>query len=631
MPLVQDTDAYIDNSLPGDIVLAAPPTPGNMLILAMWCRSAELVPDAIPDGFQVAVERSTAPSGFLASWAIAWRVAETGDSDTWESPASGARRAYLAEWSGLLPPDDTEAVSLFGGSYASAQSIAPSGSAGDLIFALFGINTDIAGRECAIDGDTTPLLEDWTTAGQLGPYGSFGYIEQLGSATADFPVTAFHDGAKIAANFPVGTVDPGDPPVDPGFDPPEPGRAILEIYVHDEDASRWGVATWATGPATGTEGIWSAAGWEDITPQGVNAHIIWGARRPDRGILAEQDGATWNIETYDPERILDPGNPDSPFAPQLVAGVPIRISHDGLVIRTGYIDRLRYRHKAPDYRGEIQATSTIALVHRAEVPEDSLLGDTLLERVDDAIVAAEVAVGGLPVRGVLFEAGTGPALSPRIVGSATLWTHIRRAAQEALYVAFERADASIGLRPWGVPLDRSSEITYENLEDLETAISEDGVYSVVRVNNADDTLVIERVAAPLPRYGRRVYERTETTEDPEGWADAILADRAWPGVQYIPGTVHAFTAADVAFLGSLEIMERLTITVPGVVSVSGRILGMELWVAQTRDAPRGATWQFLPRVATDGSTAIGTTTLVADFTGDTLVDDDTGTDYLEAD
>ena len=56
--------------------------------------------------------------------------------------------------------------------------------------------------------------------------------------------------------------------------------------------SRWGIATWATGAATGTEGIWSAAGWQDVTPEGVNAHIMWGSRDPDNGILARQNAAS---------------------------------------------------------------------------------------------------------------------------------------------------------------------------------------------------------------------------------------------------------------------------------------------------------------------------------------------------
>ena len=50
----------------------------------------------------------------------------------------------------------------------------------------------------------------------------------------------------------------------------------------------------------------------------------------------------------------------------------------------------------------------------------------------------------------------------------------------------------------------------------------------------------------------------------------------------------------------IEIMERVTFTVPGAVSVTGRVLGGELFVEH---AQRGARrkWQFIFAVATDGS------------------------------
>jgi hypothetical protein len=167
---------------------------------------------------------------------------------------------------------------------------------------------------------------------------------------------------------------------------------------------------------------------------------------------------------------------------------------------------------------------------------------------------------------------------------------------------------------------------------LEAVIDEDGVYSVARVQVSDPDLdPIEREASPLPRYGRRLLDRTEPTIDAEAWATAVLAERSWPGVQYIPGTIHCFTAADVNYFGSLQTMERVTVTVPGAVSVTGRILGGELWVEHRAQSTKGATWMFRYAVATDGSTAVGLTTLVADGTGEYLLDDMTETDFLEAD
>jgi hypothetical protein len=472
-----------------------------------------------------------------------------------------------------------------------------------------------------LNGTATGSLSDDEYAQVFDEQGPYQYWQLiLDSAAQD--VRVFEVGLTVAT-------DGGGPTVPPGQ---VPAKAILEIYVHDEDASRWGIATWATGAATGTEGIWSGAGWQDVTPQGVNAHIIWGSRRPDDGILSRQNGATWNVQTYDPDRVLDPGNESSPYFPQLVAGVPIRISHDSMVIRTGYIDRIGYKHKPPDYRGQLLATDTIALLNQAKVPSDSILGDTLLERVQDAINAAGVAVGGIP----LPPAGpAGPAiapLDPLNPRERSVWDHITQATEEVLWVAYVDAAAGLGLRSWGAPLDRGREINAPNLEDLEAVSTEDGLYSVAVVQGSDpDIDPIEREAAPLPRYGRRTIERTELTVDPEAWADAVLQERVWPGVRYVPGTIHCFTRADVDYFGSIEIMERVSITHPGVVSVTGRVLGGEMWVEHRENAERGATWQFKFAVATDGSSEIGLTTLVSDQAGDTLLDDATGTDYLEAD
>jgi hypothetical protein len=295
---------------------------------------------------------------------------------------------------------------------------------------------------------------------------------------------------------------------------------------------------------------------------------------------------------------------------------------------------MNFKHKPPYYQGQILATDTIALLHKASVPADTTLSDTLLARIQDAVSAAGVSVGGIP----LPPTGpAGPSLSDWVEGAATddgtsVWEVIRKGCEEVLWVPFVTSDAGIGLRAWGLPLDRGREISAPNLEDLTSVINEDGVYSVARVQVSDPDLdPIEREASPLPRYGRRVYDRREPTIDAEAWATAVLAERSWPGVQYIPGTIHCFSAADVDYFGTLETMERVTITVPGAVSVQGRILGGEMWVEHRGSATRGATWMFNFAVATEGATAIGLTTLVSDQAGDVLLDDMTETDFLEAD
>jgi hypothetical protein len=431
---------------------------------------------------------------------------------------------------------------------------------------------------------------------------------------------------------------PPPEPTDPGYEAPLPAKAILEIYVHDESASRWGTATWATGPATGTEGIWSAAGWTDITPEGVLVHVRWGAQRPERGILADQDAASWKVDSYDPDRRLDPGNDSSPFYPQLVPGLPIRISHDGFVIRTGLCDVIGYSFHAPEYQGTILATDTIAPLNQAMVPDASVLGDTLFDRARDALAAADIAIGGLSIMPSLYGIRygsppvsylNGPDLSAQQPGEVSVWSHIREAAREVLHIVSIDRHGTLSFRPWGMPIPGPVELTAPILMDMLSIISEDGVYSVVRVKDEPGTGEIEREADPFPRYGRRIYERQLTTIDPDAFADAVLADRAWPGVQWRPGTLRPRTAAEVTMLAGIRTMERIDLSIPAV-TVSGIVLGGELW-AQHRANAEGAEWRFRFSVMTEGSSVLGETILVADVTGDILLDDETGTDYLTPD
>lgn len=632
--LVQDK--YAEVGFFETVVLDSPPTPGNVLIA--WSTQREQDALNAPNGFE------PHPDGMVSAGADSgkmWlRVVEAGDSATLTGFQPGSM-TYVSEWSGVdsyewgpATDDDSSGPLELLGIDAAGSGIVLGGF-------VWRTDTDFAAETVDPTGDTVELNDHKTGTGFVyHPLNWVAYTEAPSAGTYDvtgdpqpsFGVGMFY-GAEALILYAGGDL-PEPPPVDPGdYEPPEPGHAILEIYVHDEDATRWGTATWSADlTPTGTEGIWSGAGWQDVTPEGLRAHVIWGTSRPERGILAEQEAQSWYVETYDPERRLDPGNVDSPFYPQLVSGVPIRISHatSGLVIRTGVIDRIRYAYKAPEYNGKISASSTIAILHRAEVPDGSVLGDTLRERIQDAVTASGIAIGGIPITGFDDSYPDIPISTRPDTEPVSVWEVIRKAGEETLWLLYEDNAGTLQARPYTNPVDRGREITYANLEDLEAESSEDGVYSLVRVTNADGSAVIERVAAPLPRYGRRPYVRQDRTIDPEGWADALLADRAWPGITWTPGVIWCWDATEVAYFAGLEIMERVGILVPGVLNTSGKLLGMELWVeARTETRSR---WLFLPKLATDGSTAPGgADLLIADDDGSFLVADDDASVFLEAD
>lgn len=622
-------DGYAEVGFPQTVEMDSAPTPGNLVLV--WQVLRELtISLGPPNGFTAHPDgpcMAGTDSGLLAI-----REAEAGDTDT----ITGFDPGSMVYWAELSGVDSWE----WGDSHDDATSdpistdVLMAGAGWGLLGLLWRTPTDTA-TEAITPTDGAVELNDAKIGAGLAyhPLSWVAYIEAASDGGYNVngdPNTALTHwwGGHLISLYEGGDL-PEPPPVDPGYTPPDPGHAILEIYVHDEDATRWDTATWSADDIpTGTEGIWSGEGWQDVTPQGVTAHVSWGSSRPERGILALQESQSWLVTTYDPDRKLDPGNESSPWAPQLVSGVPIRISSSssGLVIRTGLIDRISYQYKAPDYRGQISASSTIAALWRADVPEDSILGDTLRERIIDAVVASGIFIGGVAITG-FDDSYPDIALSPQIPDAQKVWTHIYKAAEEVGWVVYEDEHGTLQARPYTNPADRGAQITYANLEDLKAESSEDGIYSVVYVTNEDGSAVIERVAAPLPRFGRIPYTRQETTIDPEGFADAVLADRSWPGVVWTPGTVWCFTQADVDFMADLEIMERVNIVVPGVVDITGRLLGMEMWVESIdEDETR---WLFLPRIGTDGGAAIGTTILVADDNGDYLVDDEGDGEYLE--
>jgi PKD repeat protein len=399
---------------------------------------------------------------------------------------------------------------------------------------------------------------------------------------------------------------------------PGPGGAIVEIYASVPGSARWGIAHWG-------EDIWSSAGWQDVTPESVDAVVTWGSHSPESGILAETEAGSWALTTYDPDRILDPGNADGPYYTDLRAGLPIRIRHLGLtIVRQGVCEFIGFSHsKNRPHRGVIRVTDKVSELARTPVPDDSILSDTLRARARDAIAAAGLVVTVEP------DPPSGdPALAPRLEGDFSVWQHIRDAAQQTLHVPFIDRIGTLRFRSWAAPYDRGRSVDSTQLVELSTIVQTRGLYSVVQARDEITELIEERKITPTPRYGAVTYTRDDLTPDAGDWAEAVLADRSLQSVQWIPGDIYPLTAAAVEYFATLEAMERLSIVVSEAtpeVGVAGIIVGGEFRVVGKKDS--AALWRFGLELAQTSPD----TPLIDDTDPGEFLLDDTGFDYLYPD
>lgn len=276
--VVQDVEFHDGSTTPNtDLVFAAPCAVGNVVLVWHACRDSRvpLAPSGFsshPDG-NVSAQFSSGNEQDNGRWF--YRVVESGDSlatsgtieDVIGTLEGFTWNAYAVEVSGVDTID-------FGPSTSHATDATVRSPAFDtdddaLIFGgavIFSESVTLTPDTDVTEVHETPL------AGPFHPTAWVGWrAEDTGSwtigGTAGGSIPAGWGFQVIIVYGPAGPGEP--PPVDPGYEPPDPGRAILEIYVHDEDATRWGTATWSADLIpTGTEGIWSGAGWQDVTRGG---------------------------------------------------------------------------------------------------------------------------------------------------------------------------------------------------------------------------------------------------------------------------------------------------------------------------------------------------------------------------
>jgi len=332
---------------------------------------------------------------------------------------------------------------------------------------------------------------------------------------------------------------------DVGYEEPAPGMALVEIYAAEPGAARWDVATW-------DDAVWSTGAWQDVTPESVQANILWGSNRPELGILSKPDAGSWTIDVYDPARILDPANADGQFFTDLLPGLPVRITHRVIVIRQGIAEAIT--HEFDDDSGIIRVQDNIARRANADVTSDVSLSNTLWARAVDAIAAAGLAVTVLPV-----PPSGDPAVAAWVTATNewTAWQWITDAAEQAMHIAYIDRIGRLGFRAWANPLARGRTLSAEELIGLTSIVQYNGLVSqVIALDSITDTDEV-RAITPPPRYGVRTYQRTSATLDAGDWAAAVLLDRAVSGLRWVPGTMYPLTANSVERLATIEAVEAI--------------------------------------------------------------------------
>jgi hypothetical protein len=380
---------------------------------------------------------------------------------------------------------------------------------------------------------------------------------------------------------------PPGPDPDPDGDPvtQQPARAIVEIFVDDPNGAKWGEALWG-------EDVWPAAGWEPIDDLSLSASVTNGTNRGDQGIVAEPVAGSFTVDTFDPERILDPANEDSPYWGQIVPGLPIRLNHRAVTFRTATLTDATYSLELEG--GRLAAADAISEMAKSKVPDDIDLRDTLYTRAIDAIAAAGLSVA------IVGPVGDDPALTAYAPGEElTVWEHVKRAAHEVLYVPYIDRNNALGFRAWDSALERGRQLAAPELIDVGSFVTDDGLYSAVRVLDEDGVTVTYRQATPTPRYGLRVYDRRADvpTVDSEAWAERVLADRREQTLRYRPGELRPLTADSVELLGTIEPMEGVDIVVPLTdppISVHARVVGTRVTVVDETKEPGQvrSRWRF---------------------------------------
>jgi hypothetical protein len=326
----------------------------------------------------------------------------------------------------------------------------------------------------------------------------------------------------------------------------------VELYASATVDSRWDRAVWDSTK-------WDAPSWQSVACEVVEADYRYGASA-DAGVLSVPEAGGLDLRTYDPERLLDPLANGSPFFGSIRPGTPVRLVAlvpAAVPAWTGFIDSGSYELGSAS--GRIRAVDGIAYLAQAEVPDATVLPNTLRARVR-AIVAAVGLTNTVPVEPESTDpdAVGDPPVAPFDGKAVSAWTLIQAGALDALTYVWLGPQGRIRFTAWGSLADASyavgcddglGGVWLEGLATLESEAAADPIRNSVRSYSSGTTYGAPlKDAASINRYGERRLDVPRIVPNAAVWAQRIVDDRADAGLEVTLGEVRPYDLIELAAL-----------------------------------------------------------------------------------
>lgn len=328
----------------------------------------------------------------------------------------------------------------------------------------------------------------------------------------------------------------------------------IELYTASTVVNRWQRA------------IWDGDHWANPQWQAIGCEVLAGEFRTgagtEAGVLSVADAGALDVHTYDPGRLLDPLAAGSPYFGAIKPGTPLRLV--GLVPSsmpawTGYLDEGRYELASAE--GRLRALDGIAYLAQTELPEATVLPNTLRARVR-AVVAAAGLTQLVPVvaESTDPDAAPDPAVSAHDGKARAAWAVIQDAALDALTYVWLGPDGVLRFTAWGglpdakyavgcPPAGEVGGVWLAGLAELEAVSQGESIRNSVRSYSSGTTFG-PALTDPnsIRAFGERRLDVARIVPDAANWAQHILDDRSDAGLEVTLGEVRPYTAAELALL-----------------------------------------------------------------------------------